>query len=80
MHESHRSWIRWYLIFIYMNVFKQIVKRLKEDDATTLDELALRVDMLPTQITETIFKLNSLDEDDKEKLILYLTRKSLPKA
>ena len=41
-----------------MNVFKQIVKRLKEDDATTLDELALRVDMLPTQITETIFKLN----------------------
>ncbi len=42
-----------------MNVFKQIVKRLKEDDATTLDELALRVDMLPTQITETIFKLNS---------------------
>ena len=36
--------------------------------------------MLPTQITETIFKLNSLDEDDKEKLILYLTRKSLPKA
>ena len=63
-----------------MNVFKQIVKRLKEDDSTTLDELALRVDMLPTQITETIFKLNSLDEDDKEKLILYLTRKSLPKA
>ena len=63
-----------------MNVFKQIVNRLKEDDATTLDELALRVDMLPTQITETIFKLNSLDEDDKEKLILYLTRKSLPKA
>ena len=63
-----------------MNAFKQIVKRLKEDDATTLDELALRVDMLPTQITETIFKLNSLDEDDKEKLILYLTRKSLPKA
>ena len=63
-----------------MNVFKQIVKRLKEDDATTLDELALRVDMLPTQITETIFKLNSLDEDDKEKLKLYLTRKSLPKA
>ena len=63
-----------------MNVFKQIVKRLKEDDATTLDELALRVDMLPTQITETIFKLNSLDEDDKEKLILYLTRKSLQKA
>ena len=60
-----------------MNVFKQIVKRLKEDDATTLDELALRVDMLPTQITETIFKLNSLDEDDKEKLILYLTRKLL---
>ena len=63
-----------------MNVFKQIVKRLKEDDATTLDELALRVDMLPTQITETIFKLNSLDEDDKEKLILYLKRKFLPKA
>ena len=63
-----------------MNVFKQIVKRLKEDDFTTLDELAVRVDMLPTQITETIFKLNSLDEDDKEKLILYLTRKSLPKA
>ena len=63
-----------------MNAFKQIVKRLKEDDATTLDELALRVDMLPTQITETIFRLNSLDEDDKEKLILYLTRKSLPKA
>tara|TARA_S200000501_G_C20375419_1_gene548085 strand:+ start:264 stop:455 length:192 start_codon:yes stop_codon:yes gene_type:complete len=63
-----------------MNAFKQIVKRLKEDDATTLDELAIRVDMLPTQITETIFKLNSLDEDDKEKLILYLTRKSLPKA
>ena len=32
------------------------------------------------KITETIFRLNSLDEDDKEKLILYLTRKSLPKA
>ena len=63
-----------------MNVFKQIVKRLKEDDATTLDELALRVDMLPTQITETIFKLNSLDEDDKEKLILYLKMNSVPKA
>ena len=63
-----------------MNAFKQIVKRLKEDDATTLDELALRVDMLPNQITETIFRLNSLYEDDKEKLILYLTRKSLPKA
>ena len=63
-----------------MNVFKQIVKRLKEDDATTLDELALRVDMLPTQITETIFKLNSLDEDDIEKLILYLKMNSVPKA